>query len=349
MGLGGLVGVPPPARLWFPHIPTFSSPQLAPEGPDIKAHPPLRTKSYMGAHPLLPKAILPTMGLLYTETWKDYADLHLPFLLDRVLVVDRGAATRGRAAWTERWDVPGEDALGDELRRRDPEGGVDGLPAWAAPFVGLDAPREWWAPARAALRSHLGLPDPADARRGKPVLTYVSMADEPHAATSEDGGRVRDEDHARLVEGLAGLQREGVLGGVHVVRGNGTRESWEERMRAIAQSSIVIGAWGGALADSVFMSPPPSARTPDSSTSSSPTAAAPILMEFFPAGTFVRDQEYAARAAGLRYAAWWDDRKFDPASLPPVMGVRAGQNPYLSVSVPAVLHDIRAEAQKLQA
>ena len=41
-------------------------------------------------------------------------------------------------------------------------------------------------------------------------------------------------------------------------------------------------------------------------------------------------------------------RKFDPSSLPPVMGVRAGQNPYLSVSVPAVLHDIRAEAQKLQ-
>lgn len=37
-------------------------------------------------------------------------------------------------------------------------------------------------------------------------------------------------------------------------------------------------------------------------------ALAPILMEFFPEGTFVRDQEYAVREAGLRYAAWWDER-----------------------------------------
>ena len=34
----------------------------------------------------------------------------------------------------------------------------------------------------------------------------------------------------------------------------------------------------------------------------------PILMEFFPAGTFIRDQEYAVRSVGLRYAAWWDAR-----------------------------------------
>ena len=35
---------------------------------------------------------------------------------------------------------------------------------------------------------------------------------------------------------------------------------------------------------------------------------APVLMEFFPSGTFVRDQEYAVRSVGLRYIAWWESR-----------------------------------------
>lgn len=179
------------------------------------------------------------MGLLYTDTWQDYADLELPFLFDHVLVIDRGAAERGRSSWTERWDGTG-DHTQDELRRRqlDNTEAVDGLPVWAAPFVGLDAPREWWAPARAALRSYLGLPATTSdgaVRKARPMLTYVSMADEPAGSTE---ARLRDEDHARLVEGLRVLQKEGVLGGVNVVHGNGTREFWEDRMRAIAQSSV---------------------------------------------------------------------------------------------------------------
>ncbi len=179
------------------------------------------------------------MGLLYTETWQDYADLELPFLFDHVLIIDRGAAERGRSSWTERWDGTGDHAQ-EELRRREPDNAeaVDGLPGWAAPFVGLDAPREWWAPARAALRAYLGVPATASdgaARKARPVLTYVSMADEP---TESPEPRVRDEDHAKLIEGLRALQKEGVLGSVNIVHGNGTREVWEDRMRAIAQSSV---------------------------------------------------------------------------------------------------------------
>lgn len=59
----------------------------------------------------------------------------------------------------------------------------------------------------------------------------------------------------------------------------------------------MIGAFGRNLADSVFMAPPPP---------SSQDVPAPILMEFFPTGTFVRDQEWAVRSVGLRYLAWWD-------------------------------------------
>lgn len=126
----------------------------------------------------------------------------------------------------------------------------------------------------------------------------------------------------------------------------------------------MIGAWGRNLADSVFMAAPTTEQRQNG-------VEAPILMEFFPSGTFVRDQEYAVRAAGLRYMAWWDsryarrtglpptsfdhhtnahdrDRKFTAPLLPQVMGVREGQNPYLSIDVSLVLQEIRQEARRLE-
>ena len=97
---------------------------------------------------------------------------------------------------------------------------------------------------------------------------------------------------------------------------------------------------------------------------------APILMEFYPNGIFERDQEYAVRSVGLRYIAWWESRyvlsrrclsqakssdmilsllhrKFTPANLPPVMGLRKSQNVYLTVDVPSVIQEIRVEAKRL--
>lgn len=180
------------------------------------------------------------MGILYSENWKDYADMHVPFVFDRVVVSDRGAAERGRTEWAQHWDAPvARDDVDYDLRKRQelaPEL-EEGLPAWAAPFVGLSVPGDWWAPAREALRSYLGLPiDPPPVSRGtKPVLTYVSMADEPWTARD---ARVRDEDHPALVEGLLSLQKEGVLSEVHIVRGNGSRDIWEDRMSAISRSQV---------------------------------------------------------------------------------------------------------------
>ena len=69
----------------------------------------------------------------------------------------------------------------------------------------------------------------------------------------------------------------------------------------------MIGAFGPALADSIFMAAP----TPEQAANG---VEAPLLMEFFPSGTFVRDQEYAVRAVGLRYTAWWDTRCVSPVS-----------------------------------
>ena len=63
----------------------------------------------------------------------------------------------------------------------------------------------------------------------------------------------------------------------------------------------MIGAFGRNLADSVFMAAPTVEQELKGE-------VAPILMEFFPTGVFVRDQEFAVRSVGLRYLAWWDSR-----------------------------------------
>ncbi|GJE94842.1 hypothetical protein PsYK624_110180 [Phanerochaete sordida] len=328
-GLGS-GSVPPPVRLWFPRIPTFAGPHV-PSGDD---HPPPRARSYNGIHPMLLKAAFPTIELMYSEDWQDFSDMHLPYVLERVVIADRGAAERNRPDWAAHWrPPPPRGGASGELRKR--QAVEDGLPAWAAPFVGLDAPEEWWAPVRAALLSYLGAPAPRT-RKG-PVATLVSMEDEPYEA----GAHVRTEDFPGLVAGLEQLVREGVLGALHVVRANGTRENWDARMRAVVDSDIMLGAFGHNLADSVFM---PAPRTAGEG-----ARPAPLLMEFYPSGAYYKDREYAARTLGMRYMAWWDARKFSGGTLPPVMHLRAGQNTWTTVDVPAVLEEIRAEARRFNA
>ena len=118
----------------------------------------------------------------------------------------------------------------------------------------------------------------------------------------------------------------------------------------------MLGAFGHNLADSLFMP----ALLPGSQT----TAPAPLLMEFYPSGSFLKDRELAMRTLGMRYMAWWDSRyafsaimdepainptscrKFSGASLPPVMGLRAGQGTWVTIDVPLVLEEIKAEARR---
>ncbi|TFY65221.1 hypothetical protein EVJ58_g2103 [Rhodofomes roseus] len=182
---------------------------------------------------------------------------------------------------------------------------------------------------------------------GKPVVTYVSMQDEPMGA----GPRLNNDNHAALVAGLQSLQRDGVVSEVHVVKGNGSVGvhgwEWADRMSAIARSSIVLGPYGYQLADSLFMSPPAWQGREIASVSSTAAgepeqSAAPLLMEFFPPGTFVRDQEFAVRSLGMRYIAWWNDRKFTSDDLPPVFQA-TGPSQRIPVSANAVMQVIRDE------
>ena len=196
-----------------------------------------------GIHPLLQKTALPTLGIWYTEDWQDLVDMNAPWVFDRVIIADRGAAARGRDLWMRGWSPAGSDLA----TRAD---GDENKPAWAAPFIGLRMKPGWWTPVRNSLLTYLRLPElQGAASKGsfwskpaapKPVVTYVSMQDEPAGA----GARLSDEDHAALVAGLQGLQREGVISEVHVVKGNGSVGvhgwEWTDRMSSIAKSSVSV-------------------------------------------------------------------------------------------------------------
>ncbi|KAL4248526.1 hypothetical protein ABKN59_007826 [Abortiporus biennis] len=353
-----------PIRMIFPSVPTFSSPHVPPPpGSEDKAHPPMRVKSYNGLHPMLLKTVFPTMGILYTEDWEDLSNMHAPYVFDRIIVADSSAANRGRNQWSTGWLPPYKSSSSNpnsaELRKR--ADGDEDKPMWAAPFIGFsNIPQGWWTPARTALLSYLRLPaDVSGANEAKkksklntkPIVTYVSMQDEPKGA----GFRLRQADHDALINGLEDLKKNGVLAEVHTVKGNGTSEDWNERMNAIARSQIVLGPFGPQLADSLFMPvPPPSNSNSQLDSSNHNSGPAPILMEFFPGGTFRRDQEFAVRSIGIRYVAWWNDRKFSGDLLPPVLGFSNGRTPNLddrevALDPKAVLAEIKEEAARFKA
>ncbi|KAH9013185.1 hypothetical protein EDB83DRAFT_2444207, partial [Lactarius deliciosus] len=96
--------------------------------------------------------------------------------------------------------------------------------------------------------------DPEDTAAGTRTVTYLARQD------GLAGERLRAADHAALLVVLAGLASTGVT--VHVVD---EKASWTERMRAVAQSSIVFSVFRDHVANAVFMK-----RGPQSA-----------LMEFF--------------------------------------------------------------------
>jgi len=119
--------------------------------------------------------------------------------------------------------------------------------------------------------------------RSSRTVTYLSRQD------GINGERLRAADHAALLAALAGLAKAGVT--VHVID---EKASWTERMRAVAQSTIVLSVFGEHVADAVFMR-----RRPQST-----------LMEFFPPNVFNRDWETVVHSMGIRYVAWQGNEKY---------------------------------------
>ncbi|KAH7910270.1 hypothetical protein BJ138DRAFT_130585 [Hygrophoropsis aurantiaca] len=213
----GQTSLPPPRRIFFPNIPTFTGVRPDLNGPII-----LRHRSPSGFHPLLPKAAFPTLGLMYQEDWEDYARMQLPFVLKRVVVADKGAAARA-------------------------QGGASFM---AKSFSGAEmtTSQHWWEPIRRSLGNFLDVDQAMETSlRGtdKPTITYISTQD------TDSAPALRSVDHDALVKAIEKMGRDYSCN-VNIVSSEG---SWTDRMSAIAKSTIVLGVFGDTLADSVFMKP----------------------------------------------------------------------------------------------
>ncbi|KZT23705.1 hypothetical protein NEOLEDRAFT_1179922 [Neolentinus lepideus HHB14362 ss-1] len=219
----GVSALPPPMRLIYTTIPTYSDHQPHPESHDPEI---TRPRSRQGLHPYLLKAAFPTVGVWYAEDWDDLRTTEVPFLLERVVLLDRSAAQR--------------------------EGVENGLPLWAGVFTRMQASQHWFTPIRRTLAGYLGVDLDAEGavqsknkKKAKPVITYITRQGE------SDGPRLRAQDHQLLVDALRGLEKHYGYG-VHVV----SRETeWNERMSAILRSTMVLSVYGDHLSDAVFMQP----------------------------------------------------------------------------------------------
>ncbi|KAG2032542.1 hypothetical protein BDR03DRAFT_1002563 [Suillus americanus] len=159
----------PPRRLFFPNIPRYKGIRPDLSGPIIR-----RQRSDSGFHSYLPKAAFPSLGLMYKEDWEDYALMEVPFVFERLVVADFGAAARS----------------------------ANDVPPFALPLVGLDASKEWWEPIRQNLAKFLHVDHRAqnlNSEQEKTVVTYISRQD----ATT--GSRLRRADHDALVNALETL------------------------------------------------------------------------------------------------------------------------------------------------
>lgn len=146
-----------------------------------------------------------------------------PVVFDRVVIVDRGAANRaqGPGIWSN-------------------NNGLD---------VNPEIEKDWFEPVRQNLAGMLEDEALASSGGKKQVVTYVSNQRKLSGADSGRVGRLRDEDHTALVEGLKGLGRN--------VKVNVVEEDmpWKERMAALVGSTVCIpfaSHWKMFLTNSVL-------------------------------------------------------------------------------------------------
>ncbi|KAG6873671.1 hypothetical protein C0995_012605 [Termitomyces sp. Mi166 len=159
-----------------------------------------------------------------------------------------------------------------------------------SPAFNLPSSRNWWEPIRHTLLSFF-----SEAPSKKKTVTYI------HRQSEETGVRLRDDNHVALVRALKKMGRDYGYE-VHIVSSLFDETDWATRMSAVSKSTVMLGPYGSDLLDCLFMKPSPKTT----------------LIEFFPSGTFARDQEIVARSRDIHYVAWRNDRRFTSGNLPAV-------------------------------
>jgi len=186
-----------PSRIAYPRVTYFSDPQpLREEGGAEELIP--RTRTQMGLSHSLTKSLLPSTGIMYHHDWLDFHESEIPYVLERVVIADRKAATKA------------------------PSG--DGLPYWSAPFKSLTASKNWWEPVRSGLSRVMRVTENSN----EAVVTYISRQD------VDSGPTLKPEDHDVLMKELEKLARDTKC----TVKIVSHSAPWQEKLPAILRSTV---------------------------------------------------------------------------------------------------------------
>ncbi|KIY43484.1 hypothetical protein FISHEDRAFT_53182 [Fistulina hepatica ATCC 64428] len=298
---GSVFSLSPPTRLILPRIRAFTDADLVQEQYLTK-----RARSDTGFHPYTLKSAFPNLsGVLYKEDCDDFHNMETAWLLERVVLEDSAAEQSAYGAFH------------------------------------LDAPVDWWEPARRNLAAFFDVDEPMSAaasqktgklfardqdqlqKQNKKVLTYISTQ---NALPDRRLARLQDADHIALVNALRKLQSDGWE--VHIVEAEGGSDAWHDRMESIARSNIVMGVYGTHMMDALFLQP----------------GARSHIFEFFPGNSFVPDRERIARHVNVGYVAVQEGRILQsPDGLPSVSQPEEGRE--VSVSATVVVDAIKARTR----
>jgi hypothetical protein len=194
----GRTRLAPPHRLILPHQKFFTDPD-----PEILDDFRRRRRVDTGFHPYLLKTAFPHLTVMYFEDFDDYAQMEVPFVIERLIVADRQAASK---------------AL-------EPSN-----PAFLPPFEHA-ASEFWLEPIRRSLESFFDFNDGSSAVTKKKVVSYIVTQE------NDDSAKLKKEDHEKLVSELKRMERN--MGcEVNIIYDDTARTSWIERMGAILRSSV---------------------------------------------------------------------------------------------------------------
>lgn len=186
-----------PSRIAYPRITYFSDPQpLRVEGGSDELIP--RNRTQFGLPHSLMKSLLPSTGITYHHDWLDFHESEVPYVLERVVVADREAATKASSG--------------------------EGLPYWSTPFKDLMASKSWWEPVRSGLSRVMRVAE----NTNEVVVTYISRQD------VESGPTLKLEDHNVLVKELEELARDTTC----TVKIIPHSAPWQDKVSAILRSTV---------------------------------------------------------------------------------------------------------------
>jgi len=172
-----------------------------------------RTRSQLGLPHTLMKSLLPSTGIVYYHDWLDLHESEIPYVLERVVIADREAATKATSG--------------------------DGFPYWLASFKDFTTTKNWWEPVRSGLSRVMRVAEDSN----EVLVTYISRQD------VESGPTLKSEDHDVLVEELGKLARDTKC----TIRVVPHSAPWQDKVPTMLRSTVVLGVYGEHLFDSIYM------------------------------------------------------------------------------------------------